>query len=223
MKKALFLAVITALLLGISTAPVFAENESIKIEDSVEVVKSIKAIPEEGIPPVLLRQAQGIMIIPGVIKLGFIVGGRYGTGILTVRDDKGNWSDPVFVKIAGGSLGWQIGAQSTDLILVFKTKASVNGILRGKFTLGVDAAVAAGPLGRSVEGATDVTLKSEIYSYSRSRGLFAGIALDGAALTVDHEADAAFYGKRDVSAKSILSGAGVARTPAVTELLELLK
>ena len=222
MKRINFMvAAITALLLCMSIAPAFADTESRKIEDCVEVVKAIKAIPEEGIPPVLLQDAQGIMIIPGVIKVGFVVGGRYGTGILTVRDEKGNWSDPVFVKIAGGSLGWQIGAESTDLILVFKTKRSVEGIFKGKFTLGANASVAAGPVGRSASGATDVTLKTEIYSYSRSRGLFAGISLDGAALMIDHDANASFYGKF-LDPKDIVAGAAGKRTPAVTELMQLL-
>jgi lipid-binding SYLF domain-containing protein len=197
-------------------------GEARKIEDCVKVVKAIKAIPEEGIPPVLLKDALGVMIIPGVIKVGFVIGGRYGTGILTVRDEKGNWTDPVFVKIAGGSLGWQIGAQSTDLVLVFKTKKSVDGILGGEFTLGADISVAAGPVGRSAEGATDMTLKSEIYSYSRTRGLFAGIAMDGAALMIDDDADASFYGGKEIDPKSILARDGGKRTSTIKELLQLL-
>lgn len=213
-------AIIAALVLALSIPPAFAGKESRKIEDCVEVVKAIKAIPEEGIPPMLLKNAQGIMVIPEVIKVGFVVGGRYGTGILTVRDEKGNWSDPVFVKIAGGSLGWQIGAESTDLVLVFKTRKSVDGIFRGKFTLGADASVAAGPVGRSAEGATDLTLKSEILSYSRSRGLFAGVALNGAALMIDDDANGAFYGNLD--ARNIISGQAGKRTPEIKELLDLL-
>lgn len=221
MKQINFImAAITALVFGMSTTPAFADKESRKIEDCVEVVKAIKAIPEDGIPPMLLKDARGIMVIPGVIKVGFVIGGRYGTGILTVRDEKGNWTDPVFIKIAGGSLGWQIGAESTDLILVFKTKRSVDGIFRGKFTLGANASVAAGPVGRSAEGATDVTLNTEIYSYSRSRGLFAGVSLNGAALMIDDEANASFYG--DLDPRNILAGEGGKRTPAVIELMELL-
>lgn len=213
-------AIIAALVLAMSITPAFASKEARKIEDCIEVVKAIKAIPEEGIPPVLLKNAQAMVIIPEVIKVGFVVGGRYGTGILTVRDEKGNWTNPVFVKIAGGSLGWQIGAESTDLILVFKTRKSVDGIFRGKFTLGVDASVAAGPVGRSAEGATDLTLKSEILSYSRSRGLFAGVALNGAALMIDDDANGSYYGSLDT--KGILTGEGGKRTPEVTELLDLL-
>jgi len=224
MKRRVFIVAAAGFLLfAASPYPVFADNETRKIADCVDVVKAVKAMPEEGIPQALLNNAHGIMIVPGVIKVGFVIGGRYGTGILTVRDEKGAWTDPVFVKIAGGSLGWQIGAQSTDLILVFKSKASVDGILKGKFTLGADASVAAGPVGRSAAGATDVTLKSEIYSYSRSRGLFAGISLDGAALTIDDDADASFYGKSDLNPKDIVAGKAGKRTQEVKELLELLK
>ena len=219
----LLAAIVVLVMCTVPALPALANQEPKKIEDCIDVVKAIKAIPEEGIPYILLRNAQGIMIIPGVIKLGFVIGGRYGTGILLVRDDQGNWSDPVFVSIAGGSLGWQIGAESTDLILVFKTKMSVSGILKGKFTLGADASVAAGPVGRSAEGATDVMLKSEIYSYSRSRGLFAGISLEGAVLAVDDDADASFYGKKDLRARDILAGKAGKRRPSVTELQQLLR
>ncbi|GFO69581.1 hypothetical protein GMLC_31600 [Geomonas limicola] len=222
-KAILSLAAFLFLLLGALPQPALAEKEGQKVEECIDVVKAVKAMPEEGIPQALLNNAHAIAIIPGVIKVGFVIGGRYGTGILTVRNEKGEWSDPVFVKIAGGSLGWQIGAQSTDLILVFKSKASVNGILRGKFTLGADASVAAGPVGRSASGATDVMLKSEIFSYSRSRGLFAGLALDGAGITIDDDANASFYGKPDLAAKDIISGNLANRPPLVQELLRQLK
>jgi lipid-binding SYLF domain-containing protein len=222
-ERKLVVAVVAAVVFCMTGASAVATTGAGKIEDCAEVVKAIKAIPEEGIPPVLLKNAQGIMIIPGVVKVGFMVGGRYGAGILTVRDEKGSWTDPVFVKIAGGSFGWQIGAQSTDLILVFKTRKSVDGILKGKFTLGADASVAVGPMGRSAEGATDVTLGSEIYSYSRSRGLFAGVALDGAALMIDDDADTAFYGGKELDPKRIIAGDGGARTAAVKDLLHLLE
>jgi lipid-binding SYLF domain-containing protein len=208
--------------MALSTTAAFAESGATKIEDCIEVVKAIKAIPEQGVPPMLLKDAQAIAVIPGVIKVGFVIGGRYGTGVLTVRDEKGNWAAPVFIKIAGGSLGWQIGAESTDLILVFKTKKSVDGIFQGRFTLGADASVAAGPVRRSAEGATDLTLKAEIYSYSRSRGLFAGVALNGAAIMVDDDANAAYYGNKYLGPRSVVAGEGGERTPAVNKLLELM-
>lgn len=218
----IIIAATMALVMALSTTAALAESSAAKIEDCTEVVKAIKAIPEQGVPPMLLKDAQAIAIIPGVIKVGFVLGGRYGTGVVTVRDEKGNWSAPVFIKIAGGSLGWQIGAESTDLILVFKTKKSAEGIFHGRFTLGADASVAAGPVGRSAEGATDLELKAEIYSYSRSRGLFAGIALNGAAIMVDDDANASYYGNKYLGPRSVVTGEGGERTPAINKLLELL-
>lgn len=146
------------------------------------LVREITAIPEKGMPSVLLRNAHGIAIIPGVIKVGLVVGGRYGKGVLLVRNPAGGWKPPREITLTGGSLGWQIGVQSTDVILVFKTAKSVDGFASGKVTLGADASVAAGPVGRHAEAATDVQLKSEVYAYSRNRGLFVGISLEGSGL-----------------------------------------
>lgn len=175
------------------------------LEDSVDVLQKIMGIPENAIPPRLLGSAQGIAIIPGMIKAGFIIGGSYGKGVLTVRDAKGGWSQPVFIDLAAGSLGYQIGAQSTDIILVFKTPRSVEGIVHGTFKLGADAAVAAGPVGRRGEAATDAELKAEILSYSRSRGLFAGVSLEGTKIDIDHDANADYYGQ-SARAREILDG-----------------
>ena len=121
-------------------------------------------------------------------------GGRFGKGILVVRQEDGSWANPVFITVAGGSIGWQIGVESIDIILVFKSTRSLEGIMKGKFTLGADASVAAGPVGRQASASTDILLKSEIYSYSRSRGLFAGLAVDGASIQINHDANEAFYG-----------------------------
>lgn len=176
-----------------------------RLNAATDILERTLTLPEQQIPPALLHNAQGLAVIPGVIKAGFVVGGSYGRGVLTVRDPDGHWSQPIFLKLMAGSVGWQIGAQSTDVVLVFKTKRSVEGLLHGKFTLGADAAVAAGPIGRRGEAATDAQLKAEIVSYSRSRGLFAGVSLEGAQLDVDHEADASFYGKK-VTAREILEG-----------------
>jgi len=182
-------------------------DEKEKVESSTEVIEKITTLPEEGISPALLRNAHGIAVIPGLIKAGFVLGGSYGKGILTVRDEHGRWSPPLFVKLAAGSLGWQIGAQSTDVVLVFKTAKSVDGIVKGTFTLGADAAVAAGPVGRRGKAATDAELKAEILSYSRSRGLFAGISLEGSKLSIDHDANADFYGTA-LSPTEIMEGKG---------------
>ena len=195
------------LLLVVPFSPALASvKETMRVESAAEVMEKIMQIPEEAIPPSLLANAHGIAIVPGVIKLGFVVGGQYGAGVLLVRGKDRGWSNPVFVKLYSGSVGWQIGAQATDFVIVFKTPRSIDGIMKGQYTLGADAAVAAGPVGRRAEAATDVELKAEIYSYSRSRGLFAGLSLEGSSLQVDHEANAAFYGKGDIRPSEIVEG-----------------
>lgn len=176
-----------------------------KVVDSIEVLTDITNIPEKEIPPSLLRNCYGIAIIPNVLKAGFVVGGRYGKGLLAVRDSDGNWNDPYIISLMGGSFGWQAGVQSADIVLVFKTRRSIDKIRSGKFTLGLDAAVVAGPVGRQGEIGTDIMLKAEIYSYARSRGLFAGMALAGAAIQVDLESTEALYG---ASIYDVEKGAG---------------
>jgi lipid-binding SYLF domain-containing protein len=176
-----------------------------KVEAATEVLTELMAIPEKGIPPFLLQNAYGVAVIPAVVKASLVIGGRYGWGVLVVREKEGGWSNPSFVSLTGGSVGYQIGAQSTDVILVFKSRKSIDGIVKGKFTLGADAAVAAGAVGRQAEAATDLHLKAEIYSYSRSRGLFAGIALEGAALQIDDKSNAAFYGKEGITPADIFA------------------
>jgi lipid-binding SYLF domain-containing protein len=196
--------------------------ETAKVNDAIEVLEGIMAIPERGIPPALLSNSYGIAIIPGLIKVGLIVGGRHGRGIMVVRDKEGKWSNPSFVTLTGGSIGWQIGAQSADIILVFKSQKSIEGIKRGKFTFGVDASIAAGPVGRHIEAETDVELNAEIYSYSRTRGLFAGVSLEGAALQIDNDVNAAFYGRRDIRANDIFGNETIKAPPEVNRLKKVL-
>ncbi len=208
------------LLLILSAVPVIgAGEETARVEAANDVLNQIMRIPEKSIPPALLANAQGLAIVPGVIKVGFVVGGQYGRGLLVVRKKDGSWSEPVFVTLMSGSVGWQIGAESTDFILVFKNRKSVDGIMEGKYTLGADAAVAAGPVGRRAKAATDVKLEAEIYSYSRNRGLFAGVSLEGSSLQVDNAADAAFYGRDGIRASEIVEGKKLT-APAVAEKLE---
>jgi len=183
--------------------------EESKVESSREVLSEIMKIPEKRIPPVLFKDTYGIVVIPGVIKLGFVVGGRFGQGILVVRNPSGEWSNPVFITIAGASVGFQAGVQSTDVILVFKSKKSVDGIIKGTVTLGADASVAAGPVGRQAAAATDIELKAEIYSYSQSRGIFAGVALDGAILEVDNSATSAFYNVSYANPNEVLTARNI--------------
>src|SRR5205085_8443482 len=157
-----------------------------------------------------------VAIIPDVIKLGFVVGGQRGHGVVIIRQADGSWRAPMFVTITGGSIGWQVGAQATDFMLVFKTQKSVEGLLRGKFTLGADAAIAAGPVGRRAGAATDAELKAEIYSYSRTRGLFAGVSLEGSALQVDDNADAFDNGQ------AVAGGPAPAIPQAALKLVEII-
>lgn len=163
--------------------------------DSVRLcLEEALANPAKRIPEKMLADAHAVAIIPNVIKIGFIGAVRRGHGLVLVRDKEGDWGLPQFITITGGSVGWQAGAQSSDVVLVFRTQKSVENLMKGKFTLGADAAIAAGPVGRRVEAATDTALKAEILSYARSRGLFAGVSLDGSALEVDDFAHQSFYG-----------------------------
>ena len=179
---------------GSQLKPAFAQNaEERTIAESITVLNEIMTIPNEGIPQGMLRGAHAVAIIPNVLKGSFVVGARYGNGVLLVRDHNGGWHAPVFISLGGGNVGWQIGVQSTDVLLVFKTPQSVQGLLDGKFTIGADAAVAAGPVGRQASAATDARLASEIFSWSRSRGLFAGVSLDGSVVKVESGRNANYY------------------------------
>lgn len=182
--------------LALTCNPQFAaaRSEEQTIVAAQDVLQGFLDLQIRQIPDSLLAEAHGVAIIPDVIKLGLVVGGQHGRGVVIIRERDGSWRAPLFVTITGGSIGWQVGAQSTDFLLVFKSQKSVDGLLQGKFTLGADAAVAAGPVGRRAEAATDTSLKAEILSYSRSRGLFAGVSLEGSALQVDDAANAAYYG-----------------------------
>ncbi|HEY2881018.1 MAG TPA: lipid-binding SYLF domain-containing protein [Pirellulales bacterium] len=197
---ALFSALLVCLCGSLASAqflqevPIVNQNpEALIVESATEVLKEIMAVPAGSIPRALLSNAQAIAIVPGMIKGGFVIGIKHGRGVVVIRDDAGSWRPPSFITITGGSIGWQIGVQATDIILVFKTKTSVRGLLSGKFTIGGDVSAAAGPVGREASASTDATLKAEIYSYSRSRGLFAGAALDGSVISLDNDATAAYY------------------------------
>jgi lipid-binding SYLF domain-containing protein len=193
-----------ALLLAAGVVVAEAGMDQIReVEDAIAIIKEFSKIPENEIPPSLLSNAQAIAVIPGVIKVGFIFAGNYGKGVISVRDKYGYWTNPVFITMIGGSVGWQIGVQSADIILVFKSIRSINDITAGKFTLGADASVAVGPVGRQATAGTDFELKTEIYSYSRTRGLFAGVSIEGAALEIDYVSIADFYGNTQIGARDI--------------------
>jgi lipid-binding SYLF domain-containing protein len=193
-----------------------------RAQNAAEVLRDTVGISEKGIPQELLSGARGIAVFPRVIKGAFIVGGRYGKGLVSQRMPDGRWSTPAFVEIGGGSVGFQIGGAATDLVLVFKNDEGIRSLLKGKLTLGADVSVAAGPVGRSAEAGTDVRFDSAIYSYSRSKGLFAGVALNGAAITMDDSANRKVYGK-SVSGEDILLERQVKMTSTVKPFVDALE
>ena len=202
--KIRIMLLLPALLLAADISAAEAGGRQIReVEDAIAIIQEFTKIPENQIPPSLLRNAQAIAVIPGVIKIGFIFAGNYGRGVLSVRDHYGYWTNPAFITLIGGSVGWQIGVQSADIILVFKSIKSINDITAGKFTLGADASVAVGPVGRQAGAGTDFELKSEVYSYSRTRGLFAGVSVQGAALEMDYDSIADFYDNTQIGARDI--------------------
>jgi len=198
---------LTSLTLTIAATTVHAQaREEGRLLYAGQVLTDIRTERDKGIPDRLLERAYGIAVFPDLTKAAFFFGGRRGHGVLVVRDKQGRFTNPVFVTMTGGSFGWQWGVQLTDVVLVFTTPKGIEGINGGKVTLGADASVAAGPVGRQASAATDVSFRSEVYSYSRSHGVFAGLALDGSVMTMDDNANAAFYKKPGVASGDILAG-----------------
>jgi len=192
------------------------------VEESGKVFSEIQKMPDQGIPEDLLQKSSAIAIFPSTISAGLGIGGKYGQGIIMVREaNSGKWSSPAIFTLVGGSIGWQIGGQATDFVLLIMNRRSVDGILQGKFKLGADASVAAGPVGRAAEASTDVQLKGGILSYSRSRGLFAGVKLEGAVIAQHWDGNKELYGK-SLSAEDILISDKGKMPASAQELLKLL-
>ncbi|MGB7756486.1 MAG: lipid-binding SYLF domain-containing protein [Salinisphaera sp.] len=202
------LAGLTIMIVGgltTSSAAIASSDPAQKMDDATSVLQQFVNIPENKIPSALLRQAYGIAVIPSVLKVGFIGAGEHGDGVLSVRTADGKWSDPTFISLSGGSVGFQAGVSSTDIILVFKTQRSINRIANGQFSLGADASVAAGPIGRKVGASTNGDFNAEVYSYSRSRGLFGGVSLSGAHIGIKKDWNWLFYNKSGISARTLLT------------------
>jgi lipid-binding SYLF domain-containing protein len=176
---------------------------------------------KENIPAELLKVTNGIIIVPKLIKAGFVLAGKRGKGVAMVKLSDGSWSDPVFVTITGGSIGLQAGVQSEDLVLIFKSASTLQQMGKGSFTLGGDISVTAGPVGRSSSASTDYKMEAEVYSYSRSKGLFAGISLSGSSISVDEKANENFYGEPETSATIFSSSSNT--SSSVNELKTTLK
>lgn len=182
-----------------------------RAQRAAKAFSQIMSAPDQGIPQDLLDRTYCVAVFPSVKKGGFIVGGQFGKGLISCRRLRGSWGSPAFFTIGGGSFGLQVGGQEVDLVLLIMNKTGMDGILQDKFEIGAGAAVSAGPVGRNTHVSTDILLKSQIISYSRSRGLFAGLELKGAMITQDSESNKAIYGQ-ELSARDIIVE-GKARTP----------
>jgi lipid-binding SYLF domain-containing protein len=198
-------------------------TEAHRVRDAVDVFDAFTSIREKELPPALLRHAWGIAILPDVQRVSFIIGGQFGKGVLVEKGSDGSWGRPLFLTFTGGSVGFQAGIQSADIVLFFRTRDSVERVLRGKYTLGVDASLAAGSLGRDAAAVTDQDLKAEIYSYARSRGIFAGLALQGAALDVDYDANSLYYGREITHPRDVLEGVGLPDPASAVELRQSIE
>jgi lipid-binding SYLF domain-containing protein len=217
------IALLGTVLLASLITPATAGNKlEQRVDTATNVLERFTRIPEKGIPPSLLQGAYGVAVIPNTIKAGFMLGGSFGQGILVVRKADGRWSNPSFINLGSGSLGFQAGAQSSDLILVFRTRRSVENIASGKITLGGDASIAAGPVGRYTRASTDLTLSAEIYAYSRTRGLFGGFSLEGGWLGMDNKSNFAFYESGQGLAANILSDDHIPSPPTARRFIEVL-
>lgn len=215
-------SVLVLALLAPSAPALAASKEERRVAEAADVLDKLLRIPESAIPPSLLARAYAVAVIPDVVKAGFVLGARRGKGVIVVRKDDDTWSNPAFIKLTGGSVGWQAGVQSTDVILVFKTRKGVKDIADGKLTLGADASIAAGPVGRQAAVATDLEFEAEVMSYSRSRGLFAGVALEGSGVTMDKKANADFYGARAGTAEEIFASSSAIAPEVAAKFVDLL-
>jgi len=199
---------LTTLLLTVSLTFLLATpawcgaRETKRAEAAIAVLEAMMESPDHRIPSALLSDAHAIAVIPELVKAGLVVGGRHGKGLISVRAADGTWSNPSYISITGGSFGFQAGVQASEVILVFRTARGVDNLVNGNFTLGADASIAAGPVGRNAQAATDSALEAEIISYARSKGLFAGLALDGSVLSIDRDANESVYGV-DVTPRAI--------------------
>ncbi len=213
------LAICALLLLGAGAASA-ERSQARKVDDALAVFKAMTVIPEHEAFQRLMKMTYALAIFPDVQKVGFVIGGQRGRGVLIVRDPQGAWSRPLFLTLSGASVGWQLGVQSADIVLFFRTRGSVDSVLRGHYTLGVGASLAAGSLGRSAAASTDADMKAEIYSYSRARGIFVGLSLEGVSLDVDLDANAAYYGKEIDKPSDVLGASTLSDPPSARALSE---
>ena len=208
-------------LVALLPAQAGADSAAERLANSAAVVREVMASADQGIPSELLAKAQCVVIVPGVKKAGFIVGGQYGRGFMTCRrNGTGAWGPPAALRMEGGSFGFQIGATESDVILLLMDQEAVDGILRSSFTLGAGVEAVAGPVGRRVGAVTEGTMNARVYSYARSRGVFAGATAGGASIRQDLDENREMYG-RELTTREVLESS-VSPPKAATELLQLL-
>ena len=222
LSNAVFLSLV--LLLGLAARPARAEDDlAARLTRSREVYQELINSPDREVPAELRETCKCVAILPHVVKAAIGVGGRFGRGVITCRNAGGEWSPPAFITLTGGSWGLQLGAEATDVVLFFMSERGAQSLLQSKFTLGAKAGLAAGPVGRSAEASTDLKLNAEIYSYARSKGLFAGLSLEGARLAIDKNSDQQFYGA-PVDPKALLfDHKAPKRPPEVDAFLQVLR
>jgi lipid-binding SYLF domain-containing protein len=208
----LSLLMFVAVGLFLTNGPLVAQSdEADRVKESATVLGEIMGAPDQAIPTSVLDKAVGIAVFPGTVRGGFIVGAERGRGILSVRDEATkSWSAPAFLTITGGSLGLQIGVRATDLILVIQNRRGLENLVRNEFKVGAGAAVTGGPVGRDAQAATDIQLRAEILSYSRSRGLFAGATIEGSTIKEDRDANGRYYGEKLTTRAVVFDGKATA-------------
>jgi len=207
----------TLLVALLVTAAAQTSDEAKRISESTVVIEEMMAAGDKAIPGAILEKAEAIAVFPSLLKGGFVIGGQRGRGIISVRDRKsGTWSAPAFLTITGGSFGAQIGAQAIDLILVVNNQRGLEQLVKNQFKIGADASVAAGPIGRDASAATDIQMRAQILSYSRSRGLFAGVTVNGSTIRQDRDANERFYGTAYRTGQIVFDRLGGAPEPVGT-------
>ena len=205
------LAVVAAAQVMVAQSP---SDEARRVADATTVLEEIMAASDKAVPRTIMENAEGIAVFPSLIKGGIVIGAQRGRGVLSVRDKKnGGWSSPAFLTITGGSIGAQFGAQAIDLVLVINNQRGLEQLLKNQFKVGADAAVAAGPVGRDAGASTDIQLRAQILSYSRARGLFAGVTLNGSTIRQDRDANERYYGTAYRTSQIVFDGLGGSPEP----------
>ncbi len=198
----------------VGTTAAVQEDEARRINDAIAVLSEIMEAGDQSIPASILQKAEGVAVFPSLLKGGVIIGGQYGRGILSARDPlTREWSSPAFLSIAGGSLGAQIGGQAVDLVLVVQNRRGLQQLVSNQFKIGADASVAAGPVGRDASASTDIQMRAQILSYSRTRGLFAGVSINGTTIRQDRDANDRFYGLGFRTSQIVFDGKAGAPDP----------